>query len=107
MNTRGRFAVSFARPPERFTDGLLKALNDQGPFRRRGVGPDASMLLALNRILPSSGMHHISRIVLGIPRQGSMRGGAWPLTMGQKAMVLAARILPNSILQRLSTRRAK
>ena len=26
MNTRGRFAISFARPPERFTDGLVKAL---------------------------------------------------------------------------------
>ena len=68
MNTRGRFAMKFARPPERFTDGLLKALDDQKPFRRRGVGPDASMLLAANRILPASGMHHMSRIVLGIPQ---------------------------------------
>ena len=76
MNTRGRFAVSFARPPERFTDGLLKALNDHGSFRRRGVGPDTSMLLASSRILPASGMHHVSRIVLGIPRYGSMRDGA-------------------------------
>ncbi len=91
MNTRGRFAVSFARPAERFTDGLLKALADQKSFRRRGVGPDASMLLAFNRILPSSGMHHMSRIVLGIPRQGSMRGGAYPLTTAQRAMVFAAR----------------
>ncbi len=102
MNTRGRFAVSFARSPERFTEGLLKALGDQGPFRRRGVGPDASMLLAANRILPSSGMHHISRIVLGIPRQGSMRGGAVPLTVGQRVMVLAARVLPQPVLQRLA-----
>jgi NAD(P)-dependent dehydrogenase (short-subunit alcohol dehydrogenase family) len=102
MNTRGRFAIRFARTPERFTDGLLKALDDRGPFRRRGVGPDASILLALNRILPSSGMHHMSRIVLGIPRQGSMRGGAVPLTAGQKAMVFAARVLPAPILQRLA-----
>ena len=107
MNTRGRFAVSFARPPERFTDGLLKALDDQGPFRRRGVGPDASMLLTFNRILPSSGMHHMSRIVLGIPRQGSMRGGACPLTAAQRAMVLAARILPPPVLQRLASMAAK
>jgi NAD(P)-dependent dehydrogenase (short-subunit alcohol dehydrogenase family) len=105
MNTRGRFAISFARPPERFTDGLLKALNDRKPFRRRGVGVDASMLLAANRILPASGMHHVSRIVLGIPRQGSMRGGAWPLTTAQKAMLLAARILPQPVLQRLAARR--
>lgn len=74
MNARGRFAMKLARPPERFTGGLLKALGDRAPFRRRGVGPDASMLLALNRILPSSGMHHVSRIVLGIPRRGAMRG---------------------------------
>jgi hypothetical protein len=102
MNTRGRFAIRFARAPERFPDGLLKALDDRGPFRRRGVGLDASMLLASNRILPASGMHHVSRIVLGIPRQGSMRGGAVPLTAGQKAMVLAARVLPAPALQRLA-----
>jgi NAD(P)-dependent dehydrogenase (short-subunit alcohol dehydrogenase family) len=104
MNTRGRFAISFARPPERFTDGLLKALADRRSFRRRGVGPDASMLLAANRILPASGMHHLSRIVLGIPRQGSMRGGAWPLTLSQRAMVLVARILPASVLRRLKSK---
>ncbi len=107
MNTRGRAAMKLARPPERFTDGLLKALDDRGPFRRRGVGPDAAMLLALNRILPASGMHHMSRVVLGIPRQGSMRGGAWPLTWGQRGMVLAARVIPKPVLQRLAARRAK
>jgi NAD(P)-dependent dehydrogenase (short-subunit alcohol dehydrogenase family) len=107
MNTRGRFAIRFARPPERFTDGLLKALGDRGPFRRRGVGPDASMLLASSRILPASGMHHMSRIVLGIPRQGSMRGGAWPLTAAQKAMVVVARVLPARVLQRLASLAAK
>ncbi|ORA09686.1 SDR family oxidoreductase [Mycobacterium asiaticum] len=110
MNTRGRFAVSFARPPERFTDGLVKALDDRRPFRRRGVGLDASMLLALNRFLPASGMHQVSRIVLGIPRQGSMRGGAYPLTAAQRGMVFAARVLPQPVLQRLAAlaaRRAK
>jgi NAD(P)-dependent dehydrogenase (short-subunit alcohol dehydrogenase family) len=107
MNTRGRFAVSFARPPERFTDGVLKALADRKPFRRRGVGPDAAMLLASSRILPASGMHHMSRIVLGIPRQGSMRGGAYPLTLAQKAMVLAAKVIPAPVLQRLASLAAK
>ncbi|OBH30828.1 short-chain dehydrogenase/reductase [Mycobacterium sp. E342] len=107
MNSRGRAAMKLARPPELFTDGLLKALDDHAPFRRRGVGPDASMLLAANRILPASGMHHVSRIVLGIPKQGSMRGGAWPLTAGQRAMVFVARIVPQPLLQRLAARRAK
>jgi hypothetical protein len=107
MNTRGRFAMKLARPPERFTDGLLKALADQKPFRRRGVGPDASMLLVANRILPASGLHHMSRIVLGIPRQGSMRGGAYPLTASQNAMVFAARVLPQPVLQRLAALAAR
>jgi NAD(P)-dependent dehydrogenase (short-subunit alcohol dehydrogenase family) len=107
MNTRGRFAMKMARAPERFTDGLVKALADEAPFRRRGVGPDASMLLAANRMLPASGMHHMSRTVLGIPRQGSMRAGTWPLTAAQKAMVLAARVLPAPVLQRLGSLAAK
>jgi NAD(P)-dependent dehydrogenase (short-subunit alcohol dehydrogenase family) len=103
MNTRGRFAISFARPPERFTNGLVKALADKGSFRRRGVGPDASMFLASNRILPSSGMHHAYRILMGIPRYGAMRGGAVPLTGTQKAMMFAARVLPPPMLQRLAS----
>jgi NAD(P)-dependent dehydrogenase (short-subunit alcohol dehydrogenase family) len=107
MNTRGRFAMRFAQPPERFSDGLLKALDDRGSFRRHGVGPDASMLLVFNRILPAIGMHHMSRMILGIPRHGSMRGGAWPLTMGQRAMVLVARVLPQPVLQRLASLAAK
>ena len=110
MNSRGRFAMKLARPPERFTDGVLKALDDRGAFRRRGVGPDASMLLVSNRILPASGMHHVSRIVLGIPKQGSMRDGAWPLTWAQRAqraLLLAARVLPGRVMQRLASPAAK
>jgi NAD(P)-dependent dehydrogenase (short-subunit alcohol dehydrogenase family) len=45
MNSRGRFAMRLARPPERFTDGLLKALEDRGSFHRHGdvvgVQPDS------------------------------------------------------------------
>jgi NAD(P)-dependent dehydrogenase (short-subunit alcohol dehydrogenase family) len=107
MNSRGRFAMKMARAPERFTGGLVKALEDTGSFRRRGVGPDASMLLAFNRIFPAIGMHHVSRTLLGIPRQGSMRGGAWPLTLNQRAMVLVARVLPAPVLQRLASLAAK
>lgn len=103
MNTRGRFAMRMARPPERFTDGLLKALQDTGSFRRRGVGPDASMLLAANRVLPAAAMHHVSRLVMGIPRQGAMRDGAYPLTTAQNAMVFAAKVLPQPVLLRLAS----
>jgi NAD(P)-dependent dehydrogenase (short-subunit alcohol dehydrogenase family) len=103
MNSRGRYAIKFARPPQRFADGLVNALADRGAFRRHGVGPDASMLLVSNRVLPSAGMHHMSRIVLGIPRQGAMRGGAYPLTTAQRAMVFAAKVLPQPVLQRLAS----
>ncbi len=103
MNSRGRFAIKFARSPERFTDGLVKALNDHGAYRRHGVGPDASMLLASNRLLPTAGMHHMSRLVLGIPRWGAMRGGAYPLTTAQRAMVSAAKVLPQPVMARLAT----
>lgn len=103
MNTRGRFAMKLARSPDKFADGLLKALGDQAPFRRHGVGPDASMLLVSNRMLPAAGMHHMSRLVMGIPRQGAMRGGAYPLTATQRAMVLAAKVFPPAALQRMAS----
>jgi hypothetical protein len=104
MNTRGRFAIRFARPPEKFADGLVEALSDRGAFARHGVGPDASMLLVSNRLLPSPGMHHLSRLVLGIPRQGAMRDGAWPLTTAQRAMVLAVKVIPKPVMQRVADR---
>jgi hypothetical protein len=107
MNSRGRFAMRMARPPEKFTGAVVKALADTGSFHRRGVGPDASMLLLSNRILPAIGMHHMSRIALGIPKQGSMRDGAWPLTTVQKAMVFATKVIPQPVLQRLATMAAK
>lgn len=107
MNTRGRFAMSLARPPERFAAGLVNALEDTASFRRRGVGPDASMLLMANRILPAAGMHHMSRLVMGIPRQGAMRDGAWPLTASQRGMVLAAKVIPQPLMQRLAERMAR
>jgi NAD(P)-dependent dehydrogenase (short-subunit alcohol dehydrogenase family) len=102
MNSRGNFAVSFARPPERFTDGLVKALEDSAAFRRHGVGPDAHMLMALNRFLPSSGMHHMSRIVMGIPRQGKLRAGTVPLTVSQRLMIRAAGVVPAPVMQRIA-----
>jgi NAD(P)-dependent dehydrogenase (short-subunit alcohol dehydrogenase family) len=102
MNTRGRFAMKFARSPERFAVGLAKALQDRGPFRKHGVGPDAKMLLLSNRLLPSAGMHQMSRIVLGIPRHGALRGGAVPLTLSQRAMIRAATTLPAPVMQRIA-----
>ena len=107
MNSRGRFAIKFARSPEQFTDGLVKALADSAAFRRHAVGPDASMLLVSSRLLPAAGMHHMSRLVLGIPRQGAMRDGAWPLTTVQRAMVLALKVTPKPVMKLLTDRAAR
>jgi NAD(P)-dependent dehydrogenase (short-subunit alcohol dehydrogenase family) len=107
MNSRGRFAIKFARPPEKFADGLVKALSDRGAFRRHAVGPDASMLLVSSRLLPSAAMHHMSRLVLGIPRQGAMRDGAWPLTTTQRGMTFAVRAIPQPVMKVLTDRAAR
>jgi hypothetical protein len=52
-------------------------------------------------------MHHMSRIVLGIPKQGSMRDGAWPLTLTQKVLVFVTKVIPGPVMQRLVTLAAK
>jgi NAD(P)-dependent dehydrogenase (short-subunit alcohol dehydrogenase family) len=102
MNTRGRFAMRFARPPERFAIGLAKALEDRGPFRQHGVGPDARMLLSSNRVLSRAAMHQMIRVTLGLPRYGALRGGAVPLTLSQRTMVRAAGVLPAPVMQRIA-----
>lgn len=82
MDKRGRFAMRVAaRPPERFAAGLAKALDGRAPFERRSVGPDSRMLLLANRLLPAAGLHHMTRLILGIPRFGALRD-APAATMG-------------------------
>ena len=102
MNTRGPVRDKLRAPAaERFTDGLVKALADtdrsaaaaSGRTRRCCWCPTDSSAV---------GMHHMSRIILGIPRFGSMRGGAWPLTTAQRGMVFAAKVLPQPVLTRLT-----
>jgi NAD(P)-dependent dehydrogenase (short-subunit alcohol dehydrogenase family) len=74
MDKRGRFAMKVAaRAPEKFAAGLAKALDGHAPFARRPVGPDARMLLMANRIMPSVGLHHMIRVMMGIPRFGALR----------------------------------
>jgi NAD(P)-dependent dehydrogenase (short-subunit alcohol dehydrogenase family) len=75
MDRRGRFAMRVAaRSPERFAVSLAQALDSNKPFVRRSVGPDARMLLIANRLLPGAGLHHMTRMLMGIPRFGAMRG---------------------------------
>jgi NAD(P)-dependent dehydrogenase (short-subunit alcohol dehydrogenase family) len=75
MDKRGRAAMRLAaKPPERFAAGLAKALDSNKPFVRRPVGLDARMLLITSRILPGPAMHHMTRLMMGFPRFGAMRG---------------------------------
>lgn len=75
MDKRGRFAMRVAaRSPERFAAGLATALDSNKPFVRRSIGPDARILLIANRFLPAVGLHHMTRVMMGIPRFGAMRG---------------------------------
>ena len=77
MDRRGRLAMKYAaRSPKRFAAGLAKALDGTAPFIRRPVGPDARMLLTINRILPAAGLHQMTRLMMGLPRFGALRGGA-------------------------------
>jgi hypothetical protein len=74
MDKRGRAAMRYAaRSPELFAAGLEKALDSDKPFDRRAVGPDARMLMVSSRLLPPSALHHIVRLMMGIPRFGAMR----------------------------------
>ena len=76
MDKRGRAAMKLAaRSPEKFAAGLAKVLDSTKPFVKTAVGPDAGMLLIANRILPSTGLHQMTRLMMGIPRFGAMRSG--------------------------------
>jgi NAD(P)-dependent dehydrogenase (short-subunit alcohol dehydrogenase family) len=82
MDKRGRAAMRrAAKSPDRFAAGLARALEDNAPFVRRPVGPDARMLLVANRLLPGAAMHTMTRLMMGIPRFGAL-GGTSAATMG-------------------------
>lgn len=71
LERRGRFAMRFAGKPERFAKGLEHVLGATGPYTRHAVGWDAQMLCAGNRMMPARVMHQVTRLAMGIPRQGT------------------------------------
>jgi NAD(P)-dependent dehydrogenase (short-subunit alcohol dehydrogenase family) len=76
MDKRGLEALAqrTAKSPDKFAAELAKALDDKAPFVRRSVGSDARMLMIANRLLPSRAMHQMTRLMMGIPRFGALRG---------------------------------
>ena len=71
MDKRGRAAMRHAaRSPELFAAGLEESVGQHRPFDRRAVGPDARMLMVAGRVLPPSALHHMIRLMMGIPRFG-------------------------------------
>jgi NAD(P)-dependent dehydrogenase (short-subunit alcohol dehydrogenase family) len=103
MDRRGRAAMRLAAAPERFARGLAKALDDRAPFARHAVGPDARMLLVANRFLPGAGLHQVTRLAMGLPRHGALRsGGGGAIGLGPRVMMLAARVVPAPVLQRIT-----
>lgn len=74
MDKRGRAMMKrAAKSPDTFAAGLTGVLDSSKPFVKTAVGFDARMLLIANRLLPSSGLHQMTRLMMGIPRFGALR----------------------------------
>jgi NAD(P)-dependent dehydrogenase (short-subunit alcohol dehydrogenase family) len=103
IDKRGRLAMRIANSPGRFAKALAAALEDTAPYTKHPVGPDARMLVLASRLLPQSGMYHMSRVAMGLPRQGAVRDGTAALTPSQRLMIKAATTLPPPVMQRIVT----
>ncbi len=76
IEKRGRLAMRFANPPERFAWALAKTLErDRGPMVHRGIGVDAKVFKLVGRVLRSAALHQMARIALAQPRFGALRTG--------------------------------
>ena len=73
IHSTGHSAVAKALPPERFARALVASLDDQAAIRYRPVGPDATALTIMARLLPRAWVHQIIRLAMRIPRQGALR----------------------------------
>jgi NAD(P)-dependent dehydrogenase (short-subunit alcohol dehydrogenase family) len=107
IDKRGRLAMRIANSPDRFAKALAGALEDTAPYTKHPVGPDARMLVLSSRLLPQAGMYHMSRVAMGLPRQGAVRDGTVALTLSQRLMIKAATTLPPPVLQRIAGVMAK
>jgi NAD(P)-dependent dehydrogenase (short-subunit alcohol dehydrogenase family) len=68
LETSGRRFLRFAGSPERFAPAVERALRDQRPFARRGVGLDAQLLMLGSRLLPAALLQRVVGRAIGVPR---------------------------------------
>jgi NAD(P)-dependent dehydrogenase (short-subunit alcohol dehydrogenase family) len=78
IDQRGRSAIRFASPPEKFARGLARVLDRTAPFARTPVGTDARLLMLANRLLPARALHQVTRLTMGLPRHGGIAGAHPP-----------------------------
>ncbi len=83
IHSTGKAFVSKASSPARFARVLAKALEDEAPISRRTVGPDATALAIMARLLPGWLVHQILRVVMRIPRQGALHTAAQSSTSSE------------------------
>jgi NAD(P)-dependent dehydrogenase (short-subunit alcohol dehydrogenase family) len=102
IDKRGRLAMRIANSPDVFARALGKALEDTAPYTKHPVGADARMLLLSSRLLPQAGMYHMSRLAMGLPKQGAIRDGTASLTLAQRTMIRAATTLPAPVMSRIA-----
>jgi NAD(P)-dependent dehydrogenase (short-subunit alcohol dehydrogenase family) len=62
-----------ASAPERFAPVLERALDDEVPFTRRAVGPDAKGMRVVRSLMPIALFQRMVSKLLGMPRPGALR----------------------------------
>lgn len=62
-----------ASPPERFARALARTLDEQAPFTRRAVGPDAVAMRIGRALMPAGLFQRVVSKTLRIPRPGALR----------------------------------
>ena len=73
LRRTGDRILRIAGDPTAFAPAVERALDDRAPFRRRGVGVDAKLLLWGQRMLPSAALRRITTVALGIPGPNALR----------------------------------
>ena len=73
IDKTGEIVVRAASSPAIFARVLAKAISERSPFARHTAGIDATMLVLMNRILPSWLLHHVIRLAMRLPRAGVLR----------------------------------